>query len=129
MKKEKENKENKDTKEPRERENRNKGGNGGNRRRGENESGNGYVDQAVEFYNDNRRAVNIAGIVAVSSLAIYAIAKWVPVREYISRIQDKIDENFGEYVDVDAYFEDEDETDTRSRSGKSKSRSFEEEMI
>lgn len=121
------NKENKENREPKERESRNRGGN--NTRKGQSNSNNGYTEQAVEFYNDNRRFINIAGIVAVSGLAIYAIAKWVPVKEYISRIQDKIDEQFGEYVDVDAYFDDEDETDYRSRSGKSRSRSVEEEIV
>ena len=41
------------------------------------------------FYNQNRNVINGVGIAAVAGLAIYAVSRWVPVKELVSKAGQK----------------------------------------
>ncbi len=66
-----------------------------------------YEEGVRDFFVDHKREITVAGIVAVTGFAVYAIAKWAPLNDIISRIKEKYEEEFGE----DDYFEEEEEAD------------------
>ena len=74
-----------------------KGGNkGGNQRSGrpKKEGIEKYESGIREFFTDYKREITVAGIVAVTGFAVYAIAKWAPINDIVDRIKEAYEDQF-----------------------------------